>query len=629
MDPHGQLVVDLDGDGINDILIASGGGRGNEKSDAFRRSRYNFLLWGEHATDTTTSQTITIFKGGRNVAEEANVHMRDVRGRINYIMDMNNDGKLDIFGLSDRRVSNVLAPGIMLVNQGDRTWKEDIMMQEYTRAMLLTDADGDGIAQELMLHRGFCYPQRDGPDVDNPDYGIFSDEVKKFCSTRPVGTTAIYKYDTASESMKEISPQYQDISADSDSQPTCCGHGSYSGTSDCHAVSIASGDFDGDTLADQVVLYQTKMSFYYSSSRTTGELPIGDKYITVEVEFPDYCLSGFSVRVVDLDNDGTDEILVMCKNPGVFLLYTQGESATEWTLDNQCNSKGSMGSLFDQGLATFTREKLVQDCEDYDFSYWAPMQTICNNYQKKNALPKTETVGLCLVDMNNDGFIDATVTYDFGYLRFLRNEPSITNSKNRFIAFKMKGDGKNVNIYGIGATVVLYMKHKGVVKTQFREVSSYQHTGDKYGCKDDRIIFGLGENWDPMRVEVKWPNGVDQTWWVNKWSFTPGEMEVRELEIMKMPTISPTSLPSFEPTIDRSTPSPSPSLSPSLKPVKKDIITPNPTANNESSGSSPQVDEDKKPPKQVLLRPSSSFRVGHGFLLYAIFSIHGIILYMI
>ena len=100
--------------------------------------------------------------------------------------------------MNDRRVSNVLAPGIMLVNQGDRKWKEDTMMQEYTRAMLLTDVDGDGLAQELMIQRGFCYPQRDGPDYDHPDYGPFSDEVKKFCSSRPVGTTAIYKYDEVS-----------------------------------------------------------------------------------------------------------------------------------------------------------------------------------------------------------------------------------------------------------------------------------------------------------------------------------------------------------------------------------------------------------------------------------------------
>ena len=56
-----------------------------------------------------------------------------------------------------------------------------------------------------------------------------------------------------------------------------------------------------------------------------GELPIGDKYVGVEIKLPKYCDSAISVHVVDLNNDGDEEILVMCNNPGVFMLYTKGE----------------------------------------------------------------------------------------------------------------------------------------------------------------------------------------------------------------------------------------------------------------------------------------------------------------
>ena len=122
--------------------------------------------------------------------------------------------------------------------------------------------------------------------------------------------------------MEEISPKYTDVSADNELQPSCCPHGSYSGSKDCHAISMASGDFDGDTKADQVVLFTSKLVFHFSKERLIGELPIGEGNATVR--FPDYCVAGRSIRVVDLNNDGDDEILVMCENPGTFLVYVKG-----------------------------------------------------------------------------------------------------------------------------------------------------------------------------------------------------------------------------------------------------------------------------------------------------------------
>jgi len=124
-----------------------------------------------------SGEKITIFRGGREVAKAAGIHMRYGRGRINYMLDVNGDGLIDIFCIQDRHVTDTVAPGIMLINQGNRTWREDRKMTEYTRSMMLTDADGDGIAQEIILSRGFCFPQRDGP--------FLSDTLLSFCKTRP------------------------------------------------------------------------------------------------------------------------------------------------------------------------------------------------------------------------------------------------------------------------------------------------------------------------------------------------------------------------------------------------------------------------------------------------------------
>lgn len=47
---------------------------------------------------------------------------------------------------------------------------------------MVTDADGDALAQELILNRSFCYPFRKGPSTDPslPSLGPFSSDVQGF-----------------------------------------------------------------------------------------------------------------------------------------------------------------------------------------------------------------------------------------------------------------------------------------------------------------------------------------------------------------------------------------------------------------------------------------------------------------
>jgi len=204
MDPHGEVMVDLDNDGYLDLFIVSGGSEGGEFPDEYYAStRDNFLFWGEpsnatkykfYGDDSSNNNSIsykdidggpiTIFVGGRNMARISGVEGRYGRTRIGYLLDVNNDGLLDIFCMQDRRVTNLVAPGILLINQGNRTWKEEASMTEFSRAMILTDADGDGFANEFLINRGFCFPQRSGPEVDplQQSMGPYSPEVLSFCS---------------------------------------------------------------------------------------------------------------------------------------------------------------------------------------------------------------------------------------------------------------------------------------------------------------------------------------------------------------------------------------------------------------------------------------------------------------
>lgn len=439
--------------------------------------------------------------------------------QLTIYLDVNGDGLIDIFVQQSRRVDNQIAPGVLLINQGNRTWAQDQSMMEYVNTMLVTDADGDGIANEIMIIRGLCFPERSGPGVDPkyPEFGEYTEETLAFCRSRPLGTTAIYKYNRTTQAMEEISPQYNNIMADNDLQPSCCPHGSFDDA--CAAISMVSGDFDNDKIADQVLLYTDRLVFYFSSDRPKGALPIGQEYQGLTLQLPDYCGIGESVRIVDLDNKGEVNIFVMCQNPGAYVVLDKGQTKKDWKVRDDCNGNGSLGDLNDRSLAIPNLEELfTMECQEIEYKHF---RKICSQFKKSGKERNKGATSLTLVDMNNDGFTDAIVSHSFGYLRFHYNIPSEVNKNNKFISFKVQGDGTKMNRYGIGATLKLTcFDSDGKQNKQFREISSYQHTSDKKGYQDDRIIFGLGSEMAPARLDVIWPNGRKQRIFLDKWTFS-------------------------------------------------------------------------------------------------------------
>lgn len=153
-DNHGSNIVDLDGDGVLDLIIAVGGGLGGLLlDDKASDSTDNVLMWGENLLDMTTGKTTTVFRGGKATAKAAGIEMHLARGRFNYVFDANGDGRLDIFFAADRPRTNYLVPGVLMINQGNRTFKKDRLVSEYSKAMILTDVDGDGFANEFVITR--------------------------------------------------------------------------------------------------------------------------------------------------------------------------------------------------------------------------------------------------------------------------------------------------------------------------------------------------------------------------------------------------------------------------------------------------------------------------------------------
>ena len=194
------------------------------------------------------------------------------------------------------------------------------------------------------------------------------------------------------------------------------------------------------------------------------------------------------------------------------------------------------------------------------------------------------------------------------------------------------------NNYAIGATAILYAEKEGEILKKMREFSSYQHTTDKYGSKDDRVIFGLGQDLKPLQIEVRWPSGAKTFKDLKSWSFTGinNPIKINEINPSTSPTFNTSTSPSLEPTleptlrstnnptkINESNPSPIPTLntstSPSLKPTLEPTpnSTNNPTKNNEKNPSSmPTLNTGTSPPLEPTLETAAVYAAFDAQFIY-------------
>ena len=237
---------------------------------------------------------------------------------------------------------------------------------------------------------------------------------------------------------------------------------------------------------------------------------------------------GKSVRVVDIDNDSKMEVLVLCSNPGAFAVYSEGQHVKQWTLHETCSGNSSLGDMSDISLAKGDFNNLFADKDCSDITQ-ETFRDYCLDYQANGKNYQKGTTGLTIVDLDNNGFMDAVISNTVGYLRFFYNNPSPLKRDNKFIKFILKGNGSTSNMYGIGATVTLFAKVNGRISSQVREISHHQHISDNTGSSDYRITFGLGKNLKPKRVQIVWPNRKKQILFIKDWSFSKQKREIIEL----------------------------------------------------------------------------------------------------
>ena len=107
--------------------------------------------------------------------------------------------------------------------------------------------------------------------------------------------------------------------------------------------------------------------------------------------------------------------------------------------------------------------------------------------------------GLAAGDLDNDGRIDAVVSTNDGPAYVIRNE---TSTANHWLKLKLVGHKSNRDAIG---AVVKVTTANGAQYATVTTAGSYLSSSDK------RVHFGLGAERVVQSVEIRWPSGIRQT----------------------------------------------------------------------------------------------------------------------
>lgn len=454
-DTHGFAVLDLDGDGRQDVMMTIGADRGIGKSASDR----NALLWGD---GNATHWRLT---GGRDEAQVAGVDSFMGRSRGVTFFDADNDGVLDMYIANVAREDDLIIPSTMLVSNGrNRRWKPARgsgghgALAQYTVKAVLADMDADGHMNELVMALSECPAGRtlqphnnNEPHLDpTADQAVLQDP-DEFCQERGQGSLLVLKLDGtggATDFMYQF-PLIKNFK-----------------------LALVSGDIDNDGVADLVVLQQRQVMAFLARNVQRGQLLFEAKPIVVARLGADTV--PVDIALADFDLDGDLDMFVVGEQPGTSHVFT---------------NVGEENGYF---------------VRDLDMFGVAPHPHATGN--------KPVAMGATVADMNNDGYPDVFVAYNRASGLMLKN-----NAKElydhayidppRRISISLLGNVANTQ--GIGASVVMYTTPlPNNITRQLRQVSVAQRS---VGHDDGRVTFTLGRESKMEKLVITWPSGFVQT----------------------------------------------------------------------------------------------------------------------
>jgi enediyne biosynthesis protein E4 len=109
--------------------------------------------------------------------------------------------------------------------------------------------------------------------------------------------------------------------------------------------------------------------------------------------------------------------------------------------------------------------------------------------------------GAAFGDIDNDGDVDVLVGNDAGPVQLLINN---IGNRNHWVGLRLTGGTIPRDM--LGARVGVTRKNEPTLWRRARSDGSYG------SANDPRVLIGLGRSAEPVRIQVRWPDGRSEEW---------------------------------------------------------------------------------------------------------------------
>lgn len=234
------------------------------------------------------------------------------------------------------------------------------------------------------------------------------------------------------------------------------------------SMGVAAADFDNDGDEDLFMthLRREKNTLYENG----GEATFMDKSYESGLAAPSLPLTAFGVGVLDYDNDGLEDLLVV--NGAVTQVQAQADAGDPLPLREPKQLFRNLGALRFEDVTVGAGPDLA-----------------------RLAVGRGAAVG----DVDNDGDADLLVTHNGGAAGLLLNE---VGAERAWIGFRPvdRPGGRERS----GARLRLELPDGRQLWRRAHADGSYASSGDP------RVLFGLGDDPAWARVRVRWPDGREE-----------------------------------------------------------------------------------------------------------------------
>ena len=474
----GGVVLDIDGDGWQDILLVDSShwpGRGGDATHP--------VLYRNDGDGTFTDVT-----RGSGLA----VEMYGVGGTA---ADYDNDGDVDIYltALGDNRLFRGAGDGTFV----DVTAVAGVADGGFSTSALWFDYDKDGHL-----------------DLFVANYVEWTIETDLFCPGPRGGESKSY---CTPESYTGQSPTLYRNRGDGTFEEVTERAGLSNPAS--KALGVAMLDFDGDGWMDLFVANDTQPDQLY---RNGGDGTFGDIGVVAGVAYSEagVARAGMGVDAIDYDDSGRPSLIVgNFSNEMIALFHNEGNGLFIDEAPRSAVGRGSLLALtfgcffFDYDLDgrpdIFALNGHVDDLVEEVQSRvtYAQPALLFRNIGEGRFEDATAAAGPALArpvvgrgaaygDLDGDGDLDVLVTENNGPARLLRNDTRGTNN-----VIRVRTIGVDSNRDGIGARVEVITGGN----TPWQIVK----TGSSYASQSELpVTFGLGRATTVEAVRVLWPSGT-------------------------------------------------------------------------------------------------------------------------